>query len=137
MKKILLVTSILFLINSCNKAYKLENIDSDLLAYVNSETENPTLIVITEKTYPSSGYQITHYKRISKKEIYVKFKKISVPSAGLAVITPAMFVFDLKKLSNEEYDVVFELDKKKTKGKITIGTSVELTLESGSNIKPK
>jgi hypothetical protein len=49
---------------------------------------------------------------------------------------PAKCRINLSTLTAGEYKVTFELNKKKTKGKLKVGTSTELTIESGGNVKP-
>jgi hypothetical protein len=71
-----------------------------------------------------------------KNKVHVKFKKITVHDFGFAAFTPAQCFIDLGELANGEYEITFELHKKKTKGKLIVGSTIELTLDAGSNVKP-
>lgn len=137
MKSILYLAVCFFLIASCNKDYEVQNIDTDLLVSAGVVNDKIGLGVESERMYPTPGHEITYCEKVRKKEIYVKFKKINSPAGGLTVLAPATCSIDLGELENGEYKITFELNKKKTYGKLIVGSNVELTLDSGSNVKPK
>ena len=137
MKTILYLSVLFFLFSSCNKDFESQNIDSDLFVSAGIVDNNVRLGVQSERMYPTPGYQITYSDKVRKNEIYIKFKKINAPELGLTVLAPATCSIDLGKLEDGEYRITFELNEKKTNGKLIIGSAVGLTLDSGSNVKPK
>jgi len=137
MKRILFLAALFFLISSCKKDYEVQNIDTDLLVSAGVENEKVGLGIESERMYPTPGHEITYCDKGSKNEIYIKFKKINAPAGGSTVLAPASCSIDLGELENGEYKITFELNKKKTNGKLIVGTNVELTIDSGSNVKPK
>ncbi len=137
MKSILYLAVLFFLISSCNKDYEMQNIDTDLLVSAGVENEKVGLGIESERMYPTPGHEITYCDKVRKNEIYIKFKKIHAPAVGLTVLAPATCSIDLGELENGEYKITFELNKKKTNGKLIVGSNVELTIDSGSNVKPK
>jgi hypothetical protein len=54
---------------------------------------------------------------------------------GTTSFGPAKCTIGIGKLANGEYPVTFVLNKKKTKGKLVVGTSATLTIDAGSNVK--
>ena len=137
MKTILYLSVLFFLFSSCNKDFESQNIDSDLFVSAGIVDNNVRLGVQSEKWYPTAGHQITYSDKVRKNEINIKFKKINVPAVGLTILDPATCSIDLGKLEDGEYRITFELNEKKTNGKLIIGSTVELTLDSGSNVKLK
>jgi len=137
MKSILYLAALFFLISSCNKDYEVQNIDSDLLVSAGIVNDKVGFDVESERLYPTTGHGITYCDKVRKNEIYVKFKKINAPAVGLTVLAPATCSIDLGILENGEYKITFELNKKKTNGKLIVGSTGELTIDAGSNVKPK
>ena len=136
MKSILYLAVLFILICSCKKDYEVQDIDTDLLVSVSSANDKVSFDVESERRFSTSGYTITYSHKVQSNEICVKFKKINVPTEGLTVLTPAKCSIDLGELENAEYKVTFELNKKKTNGKLIVGSTVELTIDSGGNVKP-
>lgn len=137
MKSILYLAALFFLISACNKDYEVQNIHSDLLVSAGVVNDKVGFGIESERMYPTPGHEITYCDKVRKNEIYVKFKKINAPAGGLTVLAPATCSIDLGQLENGEYKITFELNKKKTNGKLIVGSTVELTIDSGSNVKPK
>lgn len=137
MKTIVYLAILSFLFNACNKDFKSQKIDSDLLVSAQKLNEDISLNAETEKRYPSAGYQITFSEKVRKNEIYIEFKKVNVPKVGLTVLEPATCSINLGNLENGEYNVTFELDRKKTKGKLIVGPTTVLNLDAGGNVKLK
>ncbi len=137
MKNLIFLLAIVFLANSCKKDDTVEKIESDILVSA-SMTENSVLITCqTERIYPCFGHQITYCDQTRNNEIFVEFKKIQASDLCLTMPAPATCTVDLGVLKSGEYDVTFKLNDQKTEGKLIIGTIVELTLDSGSNVKPE
>lgn len=137
MKSILYLAVLILLISSCNKDYEVQSIDTDLLVSAGLENEKIGLGIESERMYPTSGHEITYSDKIRKNEIYIKFKNINAPAGGLTVLAPATCSIDLGELEKGEYKITFELNKKKTNGKLIVGSNAELTIESDSNVKLK
>lgn len=135
MKNIILLTTLLFLVISCNKDYETINIDSDILVSTEKLDNTILLTAETERNYATLGHQITFCDKVKKKEVYIEFKKVKVPEVGLTALGPATSSINLGSIENGEYAVTFELNGKKTKGKLIIGNSAELNIDSGSNVK--
>jgi hypothetical protein len=137
MKNLIFHLAIVFLAGSCKKDHNLEKIDSDILVSA-SMTENSISITCqTERIYPCLGYQITYCDKMRNNEIFVEFKKVQLSGICLAMPAPASCTVDLGALKAGEYNLVFKLNDQKTEGKLIIGSTVELALDSGGNVKPE
>jgi hypothetical protein len=91
----------------------------------------------TEREYSCSNFEIINCEKTRNNEIYIHFKKVKVSDLCLTSLGPAKCTIDLGKLSDGEYSVTFELNNKKTKGKLKVGSTLELTIDTGGNVKPK
>ena len=112
-------------------------IDSDILVSAQKSGAEILLGAETKRIYPTLGHQITFRDIEKEKEVYIKFEKIKVPEKGLTALGPATCSINLGKLQNGEYDIVFELNKKKIKGKLIVGETTELNIYQEGNVKPK
>ncbi|MDQ3072231.1 MAG: hypothetical protein M3Q97_03045 [Bacteroidota bacterium] len=66
------------------------------------------------------NYLITYNKdRING--IYIHFKKVRIENICLDAMGPAWCRIEFPNLSDGEYPVTFELNNKKTKGKLIVG----------------
>jgi len=110
-------------------------IDSDILVSITKVDNDILISAQTERDYSTLGHQIAFCEKVKKKEIYIEFKKVKVPAAGLTALGPATCNIDLGNIENGEYSVTFKLNKKKTKGKLIVGTSTQLYIDSGGNVK--
>lgn len=137
MKNLVFLFVLFFLFGSCKKDYKVEKIDSDVLVSANQTSEGIIIHAETEKIYSCIGHQITYCEKVRKNEIFIEFKKVKIQEVCLMALGPATSRINLSDLANGEYNVTFELNKKKTKGKLKIGTTTELIIDSGGNVKPK
>lgn len=137
MKNLILLCTLFSLIISCNKDYEKVNIDSDILISTEKTDKDILLNAETERYFATLGHQITYCYKLKKKEIRIEFKKVIVPAAGLTALGPATCSINLGDLENGEYDITFEHKKNKTKGKLIVGTTAELNIDSGGNVKPK
>jgi hypothetical protein len=137
MKKLTLLFTLFFLFGSCKKDYQLEKIDSDILVIADQQDSNIEIRCETEREYSCSNFEIINSEKTKNNEITVHFKKIKVSDLCLTSLGPASCAIDLGKLSDGEYSVTFELNNKKTNGKLKVGSTIELTLDSGGNVKPK
>jgi hypothetical protein len=137
MKKLTLLFGLLFLFGSCKKDYQYEKIDSDILVLAESQDSVITFRCETEREYSCSNFEIINAVKTKNNEITVHFKKIKVSDLCLTSLGPAKYTIDLGKLSNGEYSLTFELNNKKTKGKLNVGSTLELTIDAGGNVKPK
>lgn len=139
MKSILYLAVVFFLIVSFNKA-EAQNIDPysiNLIVSAGVVNDKIVLGAKSEGMYSTTGYEITYCAEVSKNEVYIKFGNVNAPAAGSTVFAPATCYIDLGKLEYGEYKITFEHNKKKTNGKLIVGSTIELTIDSGSNIKPK
>lgn len=137
MKKIIFLLTLVFIIGSCKKDYQLEDIDSDILVSAINQDSEIEIKGETEREYNCSNYAITNCYKTRKNEIYIHFKKVQVSDMCLTSLGPAKCTIGMGKLANGEYPITFELNNKKTKGKLKVGTTTELILDSGGNVKPK
>ena len=137
MKKIIFFLTLIFLISSCKKDYQLEEIDSDILVSVVNKDSEIEIKGETEREYSCSNYTIINSNKNRKNEIYIHFKKVQVPDICLTSIGPAKCTIGIGKLANGDYPITFELNNKKTKGNLKVGSTTELILDSGGNVKPK
>lgn len=107
---------------SCDKSDK-SNFDSTLKVALKQTEEGLVLITETEKLYSTAGYIIKFESNQKQKQIKLTYKKIVSPEPYQLVsqvLSPASckIPLDLRNLS--ELDLVFKLDKKKTKGRIIV-----------------
>lgn len=137
MKKLIFLFGLLFLFGSCKKDYQYEKIDSDILVLAENQDSEISIQCETERKYSCSNFEIINCKKTRNNEIYVHFKKVKVYALCLTSLGPAKCTLDLGKLSDGEYSVTFELNNKKTIGKLKVGPTIELTIEAGGNVKPK
>lgn len=128
--------SLLFIIGSCKKDYELEKIDSDILVGGGNTDSGVIIHGETERVYSCLSHQIIYCEKTRKHEIYIHFKKVKIPDMCLTALGPAECTIELGNLEAGEYNITFELNDKKTKGKLKVGTTTELTLDSGGNVKP-
>jgi hypothetical protein len=139
MKSILSLAIVFFLIVSFNKA-EAQNIDPRLTNLeVSAGIVNDKIVlgVKSERMYPTTGYNITYRVEKRKNKTYIKFWGTTVPEEGSTVFAPATCYIDLGKLEHGEYEITFEHNEKKTNGKLIVGSTLELTIDKGSNIKLK
>lgn len=136
MKKVIFLLSLLFIVGSCKKDYELEKIDSDILVEIGKNDSGVIIHGETERVYSCFDHQIIYCEKTRKDEIYVQFKKVKIPNMCLTALGPAGCTIELGNLDDGEYSVTFELNNKKTKGKLKVGATTELTLDSGGNVKP-
>lgn len=137
MKILVLLGTLFLLFISCHKDNDMDVIDSNILVSAEKSGTEILLNAETKRIYPTLGHQITFRDEVKKKDVYIKFEKIKVPKIGLTALGPATCSIRLGELENGEYDVVFELNKKKTKGKLIIGEITELNIYQEGNVKPK
>ena len=137
MKKLIFLFGLLFLFGSCKKDYQYEKIDSDILVKAESQDSRISIRCETEREYSCSNFGITYCAKARNNEIVVHFKKVKVSDLCLTSFGPAKCIIDLGQLPDGEYSVTFELNNKKTKGKLKVKSTIELTIDSGGNVKPK
>ena len=141
MKSILSLAIVFFLIVSFNKA-ESQNIDPRLTNLeISAGIVNDKIVlgVKSEGMYPTTEYNITYCveKLKNKNKTYIKFGGTTAPEEGSTVFAPATCYIDLGKLEHGEYEITFEHNEKKTNGKLIVGSTLELTIDKGSNIKLK
>ena len=139
MKNILYLTLVFFLTVSINKAEAQHNDPFSTNLVVSAGTVNDKIIlgVKSELMYSTTGYEITYSVEMRKNVTYITFGNTKAPEVGSTVFAPATCYIDLGKLEHGEYKITFEHNEKKTKGKLIVGSSIELTIDEGSNIKLK
>ena len=136
MKYLIFLLLPLVLFASCNKDYKRENIDSNVLVYVEIIENTIVLHGLTEKSYNCLGHQIIYCEKTRKNKIHIELKKSNVPAVCQTATGPATCKIEFNNLDAGEYEVTFKLNKEITKGKLLVGTPTELTLSSG-NVRVK
>lgn len=137
MNNLIFLFVVFFLFSSCNKDLNEVNIDSDILISTEKNDQNVLLNASTEKHYPTLGYQIRYREQVKDKEIKIEFIEVIAPEVGLTALGPARCSINLGDLEHGAYDITFELNQVETKGKLIVGTTAELTIESGGNVKPQ
>lgn len=135
MKKIIFLFTLAFLVSSAKQNSQTEEIRSDILVSVINLEAGIELRCKTEQGFSCSNYSIDFDIKTQNNEIFIQFNKLNIPDMGTTSFGPAKCTIGIGKLANGEYPVTFVLNKKKTKGKLIIGSDVELTLDSGSNVK--
>ena len=135
MKSLFLLAMLFFIIISCSKDYETISIDSDIIVSAEKVGDAVVLNAETEKYYATLGHKITFNKKVKNNEIYVKFREVKVPNVGLTTLGPALCSINLDALKNGKYPIIFDHDNIETKGKLTVGASLELSIEPGSNVR--
>lgn len=131
------VVFILFLSYSCRKDKVQNSIDSNILVSAEKENNHVIIRAETEKEYSTSGYQIIYDLEIVGNELTIEFKEIKEPNFALQVITPAKCNINLGNLNTQNYDLIFQLNGNKTSGILIVSNNnVEMSIETGSNVKP-
>ncbi len=139
MKFISYLVVVFFLIVSFKKN-EVQNINPYISNFIVSASEVNNKIVLNVKSvrfFSTTGYGITYCVEVRNNEIYIKFIKINAPEVGCTTFAPATCKIDLGKLEHGKYKITFEHNKKKTNGKLIVGSTVELMIVSGSNVKAK
>jgi hypothetical protein len=137
MKKNIFLLTFLFFVLSCKKNEDLEKIDSDILVELGNDDSGIILFAQSERIYTCSNYQLVVCHKMRKDEIYVGFENVKSPEVCLTSLGPAACVIELGKLEAGDYTVTFELNRKKTKGRLKVGASAELDLDAGGNVRSK
>lgn len=135
MKKIIFLFTLTFLISSAKQNSQSEEIRSDILVSVINLDEGIELRCKTEQSFSCSNYSIDFDVKTQNNEIFIQFNKLNIPDMGTTSFGPAKCTIGIGKLANGEYPVTFVLNKKKTKGKLVVGTSATLTIDAVSNVK--
>jgi hypothetical protein len=137
MKSILYLTIVFFLVVSFDNSHENKQNRSNFIVSASAVNDKIVLSVKSVMFYPNTGYKITYREKVLKNEIFIEFENINAPSRGGTAFAPARCYIDLGKLKHGEYNITFEHNKKKTNGKLIVGTKIELTLDSASNVKLK
>src|SRR5699024_9752374 len=95
MRKLVLLSTLFLLLISCNKDFEMIKIDSDILVSITKVDNDILISAQTERDYSTLGHQIAFCEKVKKKEIYIEFKKVKVPAAGLTALGPATCNIDL------------------------------------------
>ncbi|PKR81529.1 hypothetical protein CW751_03105 [Brumimicrobium salinarum] len=135
MKNILLFLFIILASYSCRKDENKQEIISDLIVQTEVSNENIIFNVSSEKMYGTTGYEIIYCEKLRKNKIYIHFKNIKVPDAGLTVISPAICKINLGNLDHGTYEVTFKSNNKKNKGHLYVDANVDLEIASDGNVK--